>query len=75
MPNKSEFKILDMRSRQAGTIEVEIIPCDLNGNPINLDAANAKMIRDPAQELMNQNISFFLKINTAKISNPIYQVK
>lgn len=60
-----------MRSRQAGTIEIEIIACDLNGNVLN--DKDMKMIRNPDQELADKNISFILKISTAKISNPVYQ--
>lgn len=74
LPNKTEFKILDMRSREAGTIEVEIVPFDLNTNKA-IDQTTQKMIRSPETELAGQNISFVFKINSAKISNPVYQVK
>jgi len=59
---KESSKILDFKSREAGEVEVEIIPCQANGTPIS---DSKLLIRNPEKELLNKNISFIVKINCA----------
>ena len=70
--NKTQVKILDLRSREAGTLSIELLPCDENGNL--LDEKSLKIVRNPNEELINKNISFMLKINSANISHKLYEV-
>jgi len=73
MQNKTEINILDLRSRQAGTLSIELLPCDENGNPVNENSL--KIVHNPKGDLINKNISFMLKINSANISHKLYEVK
>lgn len=70
MAYNCDLPILDMRSRQVGTINVEIIPCDLNGKFLK----DTKVVCDPSQELLNRNACFLLKINNANLNATNYDV-
>ena len=72
LANKSEFKILDLRSKEAGILNVEIVPCNAQGKPI--DAKDGVMIKDPQKDLLNKNISFLFKINGISKLNTIFEV-
>lgn len=66
---KNEVKILDLKSNEVGTLEIEIIPCDNNWEPLDGEIE----ISDPNVQLLNQTINFVFTIGSAKISNPIYE--
>lgn len=59
---KGEFKILDFKSKEAGSVSVEILPCQANGTLIDPSKGDV-VIRNPEKELLNKNISFIIKIN------------
>lgn len=59
---KETAKILDFKSKEAGNVECEIIPCQANGTPVE---DSKLLIRNPEKELLNKNISFIVKINQA----------
>lgn len=78
LPNKTNAKILDLRSNEAGTLEIEILPCNASGKPFTekeYEEAGSNLIADPKVDLINKPISFLIKLNTAEIYNPIYEVK
>lgn len=61
---KGDFKILDFKSKDSGSVSVEILPCQANGEIID-PSKSGKIIRDPQNELLNKNINFIIKINNA----------
>lgn len=71
LANKGELKILDLKSKDAGVVTVEIEPCNAAGKP--LTEKDSVMVRDPKTDLVNKNISFNLKIGASKIANTIYE--
>ncbi|CAF0775133.1 unnamed protein product [Brachionus calyciflorus] len=72
LPNKTEAKILDLKSKEAGIINIEVVPCGANGKPLNEKEA-APVITDPKIDLLNKPLSFMIKIGASKINNPIYE--
>lgn len=72
LPSKSDYKVLDFRSKEAGVINIELLPCNEQGKPLtDKDGASVK---DPKQ-LIDKKINFLLKINNAKYINANYEVK
>lgn len=71
MPYKNECKILDLKSKDAGLIEVELIPLNASGKPIT--DKDGVTIRDPKTDLANKPVSFQLKINSTQGINPNYE--
>jgi len=59
---KGDFKILDFKSKEAGSVSVEILPCQANGTIID-PSKGGVIVRNPEKELLNKNISFIIKIN------------
>ena len=72
MAYKCDIPVLDMRSRKVGTINVEIIPCDLNGNA--LTAKDSKVVINPNEDLLNKNACFMFKINNGTVNAENYDV-
>lgn len=70
IPVRDKLTILDMKSKKAGYINVEAIPCDPNGKPIE-----NMIVRNPIKELANTEFSFLIKINTCEGTKPIYEVR
>ena len=70
IPIQDDFKILNSKSKNAGLINVEIVPCQDNGTPIT-----NQIVRNPARELANKKVNFAVKINMAKNLKSIYEVK
>ena len=60
---KSDCKIIDFKSREAGVLNVEILPCTATGVPI----PEKDFIKNPTVDLLNKNVNFIIKINLAKI--------
>lgn len=73
LPNEAEFKILDLKNRETGTLNVQILPCNLQGKP--LTDKDAIAVRNPATDLINKNLSFLVKINSIKLNNPRFEVR
>lgn len=69
--NKTDYKIIDLRNKPAGTINIEILPCTGQGQPIT--EKDGITINDPKSELLDKSINFIIKINDAKLDNPIYE--
>jgi hypothetical protein len=69
--NKSDCKILDLRSQEAGVLNVEISPCNSQGVVVT-EKDNIR-IRNPETDLLDKNVNFLLKINSIKGINPIYE--
>jgi hypothetical protein len=60
MATSGDFKIIGMRSNEAGLLNVEIIPCSSNGKPLE----NKKIkVTDPKAALLGKQVNFLLKIN------------
>lgn len=77
LPNVTEAKILDLRSNEAGTVQIEILPCNASGKPFTekeYSEAGSNLVADPKADLINKPISFLIKIGVANIYNPIYEV-
>ncbi len=70
LPIKDDFRIIDLKSRKAGKLSIEVIPCDDAGKPI----VN-KMIRNPATDLANQKINFLFKLNAASDVDAVFEVR
>jgi len=68
IPVRDKLNILDMRSKKAGLLSVEAVPCDSKGTPIE-----NQIIRNPVQELANKEFSFLLKINAVEGLQPVYE--
>ena len=72
MSNKTDSKVVSLKSQEAGTLNVEILPC--NGQGKVLTEKDGIIIRDPSTELLNKNVSFIFKINSLTNINPAYEV-
>lgn len=71
MPSKSDYKIVDLKSREAGLLNVELIACDASGKPLS---EKDSKIRDPKTDLANKTISFQIRINSTQNINALYEV-
>ena len=71
LPNKTDYKVIDLRNKPAGTINIEIVPCNGQGQPIT--EKDGITINDPMKELLDKSVNFIIKINDAKLDNPIYE--
>ena len=69
--HSADYKIIGMKNREAGILNVEIIPCDTKGQP--LSQKDTGIINDPKNQLLNKNLNFMLKINNLKNLNDIYE--
>ena len=69
MPIKSELKVLDLRSQEAGTINIELLPEEDK----NVTDKDREAFKDP-EKLIGKKLSFVFKINNAKFINPSYEV-
>ena len=69
LPTKSEYKIIDLKNKEAGVINIEILPCNGQGQPIT----QAPNIANPKTDLLDKTINFIIKISTAKIANPVFE--
>jgi hypothetical protein len=65
MVNQGDYKIISLKSKDAGSLNVEIIPCSPKGEPIDPNTSGIE-IHDPKIELLNKTINFILKINDLK---------
>jgi len=61
---KGDFKVLDFKSKEAGALSVDIVPCQSNGTIIDPSKTNM-VIRNPEKELLNKTVNFIIKINNA----------
>jgi hypothetical protein len=66
------YKIFDLRSKEAGQLFLELLPCDPKGG--FLDEDEIKAVKDPLKDMLNKNLHFLMKINGIKLVNPIYEV-
>ena len=71
MATSDNYKILNMKSKEAGTLNVEITPCNNEGKPID---TKSMQISDPKKDLLNKPVNFLLKINELKGLDPAYEV-
>jgi len=69
---KGDFIILDFKSKEAGSVSVNILPCQANGTVID-PSKNGSIIRNPETDLLNKNINFIIKINTCSGINDKYE--
>jgi hypothetical protein len=69
MPTKSELKVLDLRSQEAGTINIELLPEEDK----NVTDKDREAFKNP-EKLIGKKLSFVFKINSAKFVNPSYEV-
>ena len=69
--NKADYKIIDLRNKEAGTINVEILPCNGQGQVVS--AKDVPNIVNPKQDLLEKTINFIIKINFAKLNNAVYE--
>lgn len=61
--SRGDSKIIDFKSKETGLLNVEILPCTSTGKPI----PEKDFIKNPTVDLLNKNVNFTIKINTAKI--------
>lgn len=71
LSNKGDYKILSMKSREAGLLNVEILPCNSQGKIVS--EQDGIVIRDPKVDLLNQNVNFIIRINEIKNLSPNYE--
>ena len=72
LPKKDNHVIYDLKSRQAGVLNVEIVPCDAKGK--ELTDKDASLVQNPQAELLNKSLNFLLKVNGIDKLNEIYEV-
>ncbi len=72
MENKGDNTIMNLKGAQAGTINVDLLPCDKNGKVIS--DKDGIVIINPEKELLNKNINFIIKINHIRGLNEKYEV-
>ena len=70
---KGDFKILDFKSKEAGTISVDILPCTKEGKMID-PSKGGVIVRNPEVELLDKTINFIIKINKASGLYEKYEV-
>ncbi len=73
MASKANYQIINMKSREAGLIDVEILPCNSKGEIIS-DPNNFPVINDPKIDLLNKTLNFIIKINEIKGLDDRYEV-
>jgi hypothetical protein len=61
-----DYKLVDYRLQKAGTVNIELIPCDPMGNVLTK--------KDKAKSLKNDSVNFIIEINSANLINPIFEV-
>ena len=71
---KGDFKVLDFKSKEAGSVSVNILPCQANGTVID-PSKSGSIVRNPETDLLNKNINFIIKINTCSGINDKYEVR
>jgi hypothetical protein len=71
LPSKSDYKVLDFRSKEVGMVNIELVPCNEQGKP--LTEKETAPVKEPKQ-LIDKKINFLLKINNAKYNNTNYEV-
>ena len=59
--NKGDYRITNMKNKLAGTVNIEISPCNAEGKV--LTDADGIVIRNPEKDLLNKKIHFLVKIN------------
>ena len=75
-PFKSDFKIIDLRCQQVGTINIEIIPANDQGKPLSDGEIKMRKGADMLMDWLNlddDDLSFIIKINSASLSNTQYE--
>lgn len=70
--NKEDYKIMDFFGKQAGTINLEIQPCDVQGKV--LTEKDGIVISNPEKDLLNKTVNFIVKINNIRGLNEKYEV-
>ncbi len=65
MSTQGDYKIISLKSKDAGSLNVEIIPCNTKGEPIDTKTTGIE-INDPQKELLNKSVNFILKIHELK---------
>lgn len=70
LKNKDDYKILSLKSKQAGLLNVEIVPCNGKGKPI----VEPIQITDPRAELLNKTVTFLINIAEIKNFDSRYEV-
>jgi hypothetical protein len=71
--NKEDYKIMDFFGKQAGTINLEILPCDASGKV--LTDKDGIVITNPEKDLLNKTVHFIVKINNVRGLHEKYEVK
>jgi len=69
--NKGDYKLISLKSKEAGQLNVEILPCNAQGKV--LTEADGIIINNPQTDLLNKNVNFLLKINNLKDINDLYE--
>jgi len=71
LPNKGDYKIIDLRNKEAGLLNIEIIPCSTTGKL--LVDKDAMIIQNPKTDLIDKSINFILKLNATRNITSIYE--
>lgn len=71
---RADYQIINMKSKEAGQINVEILPCNSRGEIIS-DPNMLPIINDPKTDLLNKTLNFMIKINEIKGLDFRYEVR
>ena len=73
MANIGDWSIMDLKGAPAGTVNVDLLPCDANGKP--LSDKDAVVVNNPEKDLLNKKVNFMIKINNCRGLNERYEVR
>lgn len=72
MANIGDWQIMDLKGGPAGTINVDLLPCNATGTP--LTDKDSVVITNPEKDLLNKKVNFIIKINNCRNLNERYEV-
>ena len=70
--SKSDFKVIDLRNKEVGTLYVEIWPCKQNGSLIT--DKDGMSVKKPKKDLLGKSLNFIIKIGSFKHKYQNYEV-
>ena len=73
MANVGDWQIMNLKGAPAGTVNVDLLPCDATGKP--LTDKDSIVITNPQKDLLNKKVNFMMKINNCRRLNERYEVR
>ena len=71
--SKTDFKVIDLRNKEVGSLYVEIWPCKENGTVIT-DKDGGGAVKKPKKDLLGKTLHFIVKIGSFKHKYQNYEV-